>query len=159
MTVSKPAKSYLIESFMDLADKGVIRAEKGNLEADGILFKMYLALYNILDGEKPDAALAIVRTKGVRKKPNSLSLALFVHYYKYEMKEKWITVEKLAEAWLHERGQPVVKEAGLKKIYKRYRTEVEEAFRRRDSVIEHYRAKRAKEDRSKKSSTADTDFR
>ena len=144
---------------MDLADKGVIRAEKGNLEADGTLLKLYMALLDILDGESPDAALMIERTKGVSQKPSSLPLAVFVHYYKYEKKEKWITVEKLAEAWLHERGQPIVKEAGLKKIYKRYHTEVEEVFRRRDSVIEHYRAKRAKEDRSKKSSTADTDFR
>ena len=106
---------------MDLADKGVIRAEKGNLEADGALFKLYMALFDILDGKNPDAALMIERVKGVSQKPNSLPLSLFVHYHKYERNETWATVEKMAEEWLVDRGEPVVKQAGLKKLYKRHR--------------------------------------
>lgn len=139
--MSKPAKSSLIESFMDLADKGVIRAEKGNLEADGTLLKLYMALLDILDGKNPDAALMIKRAKGVSQKPNSLPLSLFVHYHKYERNETWATVEKMAEEWLVDRGEPVVKQAGLKKLYKRYRPAIEEIVCRRDRVRDHYRMK------------------
>ncbi len=138
MSIKAQTGTEFLEEFLDLLNSGRINAiAPDDREASGAAFKMYLALSSILAGADPNDALQINRKKGVKKKPHSLSLAIFIYWHKYEMGEKWSVVEVLAKVWLADRGLPALSLPGLKKHYGRYREEVEALIERRDHFCKH----------------------
>ena len=127
----------IMQTFVDLVDSrrlGAVNPE--DITAYRSLGTIRNFLQDILDGSDPKDVLHIVRKKGVKAKPHSMELAIFIYIAKYEIGEKWTVVESLATEWLADRDLPALSLPGLKKHCSRHREKVDLWIKHRNQMLE-----------------------
>ena len=120
----KDVYSHLISVFLHHVEYGRIVAEP-NSEAETALADLVEALRKIRWGYDPDDALQIERSTGRPSKRYSFPLAYKIDHWKAQ-KEKWATIEVLANEWLIKKGfQTTLTQGRLKNLYKEQKPKVD----------------------------------